>query len=161
MICSSQLKVHHLNSIASHSSQRKVSLDMHWYVLDFVISGANCHAGKFICLVVLVKRQTHTYKWWKTHKHAKTHACSLNILRSSCEEGLLIWSNTTWKIPHSDDTVPKGQSPYSSCFQLQTFKRTILYLEREFKKSTSLKARSMSTVLYYLDGEISIRETIL
>ncbi len=33
------------NPIVSHSSPRKASLDIHWCVLDLVISGANCHVG--------------------------------------------------------------------------------------------------------------------
>lgn len=108
----------HLNSIVSHSSPRKASLDMHWCVLDLVISSANCHEGKFRCrcAVVLFKRDTHaqTNSDSYNRKHSNTHARSLIILGPSCEERRLIWSNVTWKITHSQDTVLKRQSPYSS-----------------------------------------------
>lgn len=108
----------HLNSIVSHSSPRKASLDMHWCVLDLVISSANCHEGKFRCwcAVVLLKRDTHAQTNSDSYncKHSNTHARSLIILGPSCEERRLIWSNVTWKITHSQDTVFKRQSPYSS-----------------------------------------------
>lgn len=90
----------HLNSTVSHSSPRKASLDMHWCVLDLVISSANCHEGKFRCwcAVVLLKRDTHAQTNSNSYnrKHSNTHARSLIILGPSCEERRLIWSNVTW-----------------------------------------------------------------
>lgn len=68
------------------------------------------------------------------HKHSNSHkdtnqcAYSLIILGPSCEEGLLIWSNTTWKIAPSQHTVLKQWHPHSSCSQLQ----------RVWKKTPSL-----------------------
>lgn len=64
-------------------------------------------------------QRTDMHKHSNSHKDADRRAHSLIILGPSCEEGLLIWSNATWKIAPSQHTVLKQRHPPSSCSQLQ------------------------------------------
>lgn len=64
-------------------------------------------------------QRTDTHKHSNSHKDADRRAHSLIILGPSCEEGLLIWSNATWKIAPSQHTVLKQRHPHSSCSHLQ------------------------------------------
>lgn len=149
------------NPIVSHSSLRKASLDIRWCVSDLVISGANCHVGKFRCrrAVVLLNRDTRAHKkytqWPYTHNHIHTHARTLIILGPSCEEGLLIGSKATWKITHSSRYFAHATKPLFILFSASDsdiLKRASIWPQpfcKGGKLGLSLKAKSMTRFLHY------------
>lgn len=141
------------NPTVTHSSLRKASLDIHWCVLDLVISGANCHVGKFRCrcaVVLLKKRRTWTNTNTQWHSQADTHTHTLIILRSQLRGGAADLERGNMN-DYSFLQIPRSCNKAFIHLVSDILKRTNIWPWTFYKRGQlglSLKARSITRFLY-------------